>query len=127
MIKKKIDIFGYLKNFGIVSATAVTLYGGFKLVDSVLRIVPVVENIQQVQSEQGAQISDIQNELFDVRMIQGEQIKQLESISKKHNELLVIIPQVTKENMRELFIPLQEEIKKNEYQTQSNMSGKGAS
>ena len=127
MAKQKIDIFGYLKNFGIVAAAVTTLYGGYKLIDSMLSIIPIVENIQQVQSEQGEQISDIQNEIFDVRMIQGEQIKSMESLSKKHNELLVIIPQVTKESMERLIVPIQQELKKNDYSTQLSASEKGGS
>ena len=127
MAKQKIDIFGYLKNFGIITVTIATLYGGFKFYDKINTIIPIVENIQEQQSILRTQTTDIQNEVFDIRMTVDEQMRAIENLGKKHNELLYIIPQITKENMRELLVPVQEELKKNDYVTRSDMSGKGSS
>jgi len=109
----------YCKSFGIIAGATVTLYGGFKLLDSVVQLVPAVEKIQTEQTE-------IKEILIKVQADQKEYDRKVEGITESIITYYKPRPEITKENMIRYDTPINDELKKNGYLTQQ-MPPEGAS
>jgi len=105
----------YCKSFGIIAGATVTLYGGFKLLDSVVQLVPAVEKIQTEQT-------DIKEILIKVQEEQKSQKEEIGGITESIITYYKSRPEITKEDLIRYVTPIYDELKKNGYMTQSTSS-----
>jgi len=123
---KKINLIKLCKNFGIIAGAIVTAYGGFRLVDSVVQIIPAVNEIRTEQKEFKAEQKEMKDIIVDIKeevKIQGDKIDGVtESIVTYYKSR----PEITKEDLIKYVTPIYDELKKNGFLTQQ-MSPEGAS
>lgn len=108
----------YCKSFGIVAGATITLYGGFKLIDSVIQLVPAVNEIRSEQKEIKEEQKEIKAIIVNVQEEQKIQGEKIEGITESVITYYKSRPEITKEDLIRYVTPIYDELKKKDYLTQ---------
>lgn len=127
MAKKKINILKYCKNIGITTGAIAGVITIVKMASVIIELPARMSKVDTQLEMVNINLDRVETKVDSLSYKVNNQGSQIQNLTNSYSEFLKNNPTITKEDLIRYLTPIYEEVKKNEYMTQSSAHEKGAS
>lgn len=126
-MKKGNNILKHCKNIGITTGAIMGVVGIMKIAIVIVELPERMNKVDKSMEMFNAKMDRVETKVDSLSVNVSAQGHQIQSLKESYSDFLKNNPSITKEDLIRYLTPIYEEVKKNEYVTQSNMQERGAS